>query len=130
MSGNFFGSSVITQNRSTHAGEPVLFRHLLHWGMILAALAILEACDQGPSRRGGEPWMAREDQAEVTRLRDFVNLLHREIEQLQKDKQRLTEEVERLRMDNDALRAGTAKAAGVTRLPRTLSTPTKGRESP
>lgn len=98
--------------------------------MILAASAILDACDQAPSRQGGEPSTAREDQAEVTRLRDFVDLLHREVEQLQKDNQRLTEEVERLRRDNDALRAGTAKPAPATHPPRALSGPTKGRVSP
>lgn len=98
--------------------------------MTLAAAAVLLACDQSPSGPGGEPPAAREDREEVARLREFVDLLHREIEQLHKDKERLTEEVERLRRDNDALWAGTAKPAPATRPLRTLSTPTKGRESP
>jgi predicted RNase H-like nuclease (RuvC/YqgF family) len=75
--------------------------------MILAASAILQACEQVPQGQGGEPPTAREDQAEAARLREFVDLLHREIEQLHRDKERLTEEIERLQRENAALQAGT-----------------------
>jgi regulator of replication initiation timing len=45
----------------------------------------------------------------------FVDLLHREIDQLHTDKQRLTEELERLRLENAALRAGTVKPGPAAR---------------
>jgi hypothetical protein len=111
-------------------GRPTRARWLLCWGMTLAAAGVLLACDRSPSGRGSEAPAAQANREEVARLRAFVDLLHREIEQLQKDKQRLTEEVEGLRMDNAALRAGTATPAPATREARSRLTPTNGRKSP
>lgn len=106
------GPPVGALGRRTRAGQTGTVRRLI-WGALFAASASLQACDQAPPGRGGEPPRERESQAEVERPRDFVDLLHKEIEQLHKDKQRLTEEVERLQRENAALRAGTGKPPAV-----------------
>lgn len=105
MNGNLSGPSVLTHHRSTHGDCPVLVCYVLHWGMILTASAILQACEQVPQGQGGEPSTAREALAESARLREFVDLLHREIEQLHRDKERLTEVIERLQREEEWMNA-------------------------
>jgi hypothetical protein len=93
----------------TRTGRPRPPRRLLWWAMILAASGVLSACDRGRPERACEPAAPPKDQADVARLERFVDLLHREIDQLQKDRERQKEEVERLQRENAALRALTGK---------------------
>jgi cell division septum initiation protein DivIVA len=60
-----------------------------------------------------------ESQAELVRLQDFVDLLHKEIDQLHRDKERLAEPVEHLKGENASLasaatrcKAGAIPASG------------------
>ena len=115
MSRTSAGPSSGAPSRHTPARHPAPPGPLRCWGAILLAAVILQACDQASPKRDGGPPTAKEDQAEVARLRVFVDLLHREIDQLHTDKQRLTEELERLRLENAALRAGTVKPAPAAR---------------
>ncbi len=109
------GPSPDAPGRHAKARHPAPPGPLRCWGAVLVAATILQACDQASPKRDGGPPTAREDQVEVARLREFVDLLHREIEQLHTDKQRLTEELERRRLENAALRAGTVKPAPAAR---------------
>lgn len=70
---------------------------------IVCLSGFLAACNPVSSERGGEPATGREAQAEFVRLQDFADLLHKEIDQLHRDKERLAEVVEQLKRENAAL---------------------------
>lgn len=77
-------------------------RHF-YWVGIICLSGFLAACNPVSSERSGGPPTAKVAQAELVRLQDFADLLHKEIDQLHRDKERLAEVVEHLKGENAAL---------------------------
>lgn len=75
---------------------------IMYWTGFLFLTGFVVACNPVSPERTGE-LAAREAQADLVRLQEFIDLLHKEIDQLHRDKERLAELVEHLKGENAAL---------------------------